>query len=233
MAQEGIDPEAFQSNSKESHRISQRPFIGARERPTRSPQVDKRRPGLSRNESGRVTPSKSRDSGRNGSLFGEAVYEHDTLEVDKAPYKSGGVWICPDSGSMQAEGASTVASQGSSPEEDRLNELDNELEQKVYEEYEQRWTDYLFKHPPNGKEENDFYPKLAEIVEQHIISVDAVSVKDKVAKYIKKQMILDAQEDLTWLDKVKGIKSARMFLLGSESLPILTRKAQPVPSQPY
>ena len=84
ISQEGayvMEPETFQSRPKESRRTSERPSMGSRGGTTRSPPVvramssafpsDERRPGLGRHESARVTPVKSRDSGRGGELFGE------------------------------------------------------------------------------------------------------------------------------------------------------------------
>ena len=76
-----IEPEVYPARPKESHRTSERPSMGPRGASTRSPPKtramssafppDDRRPGLSRHESGRGTPLKTRDSGRNGELFGE------------------------------------------------------------------------------------------------------------------------------------------------------------------
>ena len=85
MSQEGgtyvMEPEVYQSNPTESRRTSERPSMSSRGASTRLPPVaramssayqsDERRPGLSRHESARTTPLKSRDSGRSGELFGE------------------------------------------------------------------------------------------------------------------------------------------------------------------
>lgn len=84
ISQEGayvMEPETFQSRPKESRRTSERPSMGSRGGPTRTPPVaramssafptDERRPSLGRNESARVTPMKTRESGRSGELFGE------------------------------------------------------------------------------------------------------------------------------------------------------------------
>ena len=85
MSQEGgtyvMEPEVYQSHPKESRRTSERPSMSSRAASTRLPPVaramssayqsDERRPGLSRHETARATPLKSRDSGRSGELFGE------------------------------------------------------------------------------------------------------------------------------------------------------------------
>ena len=85
MSQEGgayvMEPEVYQSHPKESRRTSERPSMSSRGASTRLPPVaramssayqsDERRPALSRHESARATPLKSRDSGRSGELFGE------------------------------------------------------------------------------------------------------------------------------------------------------------------
>lgn len=76
-----MEPESYQSYPTESHRTSERPSMSSRGASTRLPptaramsstyQSDERRPGISRHESARATPLKSRDSGRSGGLFGE------------------------------------------------------------------------------------------------------------------------------------------------------------------
>ena len=76
-----MEPETFQSRPKESRRASERPSMGPRGGSTRSPPMaratssafpsDDRRPGLGRHESARVTPLKTRESGRGGEIFGE------------------------------------------------------------------------------------------------------------------------------------------------------------------
>ena len=76
-----MEPEVYQSHPKESRRTSERPSMSSRGASTRLPPVarttssayqsDERRPGLSRHDSARVTPLKSRDSGRGGELYGE------------------------------------------------------------------------------------------------------------------------------------------------------------------
>ena len=85
MSQEGgtyvMEPEPYPSYPTESRRTSERPSMSSRAASTRLPPVarsissayqsDERRPGISRHESARATPLKSRDSGRSGELFGE------------------------------------------------------------------------------------------------------------------------------------------------------------------
>ncbi|CAD6577077.1 MAG: Diphthamide biosynthesis protein 4 [Alectoria sarmentosa] len=75
-----MEPESFQSRPKESRRTAERPSMGSRGGSTRTPQVaramssafpDERRPGLGRHETARVTPLKTRESGRGGEFFGE------------------------------------------------------------------------------------------------------------------------------------------------------------------
>lgn len=95
-----MEPETFQSRPKESRRTSERPSMGPRGGSTRSPPVvramssafpsDERRPGLGRHESARVTPLKSRDSGRGGELFGEYLPHSPTEDyVRRSPKTSG------------------------------------------------------------------------------------------------------------------------------------------------
>ena len=87
MSQEGatyvMEPEVYQSHPTESRRTSERPSMSSRGASTRltpvaramssAYQSDERRPGISRHESARATPLKSRDSGRSGELFGEYI----------------------------------------------------------------------------------------------------------------------------------------------------------------
>ena len=125
MSEEGeylMEPEPSTTHSKESRRTSERPPIDSRGASTRVPPVapvisstyqpDKRRSkcrsDLSRHKSVPVTSSKSRDYDRSDKLFAEYEYGGTMRksfgdppeplkapEEDKAPYKSGSVWICP------------------------------------------------------------------------------------------------------------------------------------------
>ena len=103
MSQEGtyvMEPEAYPSHPKESRRASERPSMGPRGATTRLPPVtrampsayqsDERRPGLSRHNTTRVTPLKSRDSGRSGELFGEYLPHSPTENTFRHSPKTSG-----------------------------------------------------------------------------------------------------------------------------------------------
>ena len=95
-----MEPETYQSHSKESRRPTERPSLGSRGGSTRSPPVarvvpsafpsDERRPGLGRHESARATPLKSRDSGRSGELFGEYSAHSPVEDTFRRPPKTSG-----------------------------------------------------------------------------------------------------------------------------------------------
>lgn len=104
ISQEGayvMEPETFQSRPKDSRRTSERPTMGSRGGSTRTPPVaramssafppDERRPGLSRHESARVTPPKTRDFGRGGGeLFGEYSPHTPTEDTIRRSSKASG-----------------------------------------------------------------------------------------------------------------------------------------------
>ena len=103
ISQEGayvMEPETFQSRPKESRRASERPSMDSRGGSMRSPPVaramssafpsDERRPGLGRHESARGTPSKTRDSGRGGELFGEFSPHSPTEDTFRRSPKTSG-----------------------------------------------------------------------------------------------------------------------------------------------
>lgn len=103
MSQEGayvMEPETYPSHPKEGRRTSERPSLGPRGGSTRLPPVaramssafppDERRPGLGRHESARNTPSKTRDPGRSGELFGEYAPHSPTEDTFKRSPKTSG-----------------------------------------------------------------------------------------------------------------------------------------------
>ena len=104
MSQEGgtyvMEPESYQSYPTESRRTSERPSLSSRGASTRLPpggramssayQSDERRPGLSRHESARAPPLKSRDSGRSGELFGEYIPHSPTESTFRHSPKTSG-----------------------------------------------------------------------------------------------------------------------------------------------
>ena len=103
FSQEGayvMEPEVYPARPKESHRASERPSMGPRGASTRSPPMargmsstlppDDRRPGLGRHESGRGTPLKTRDMGRNGELFGEYTPQSPTEDNFRRSPKTSG-----------------------------------------------------------------------------------------------------------------------------------------------
>ena len=104
MSQEGatyvMEPDVYQSFPTESRRTSERPSMSSRAASTRLPpmaramssayQSDERRPGINRHESARVTPLKSRDSGRSGELFGEVPPHSPTESTFRRSPKASG-----------------------------------------------------------------------------------------------------------------------------------------------
>lgn len=94
-----VEPESFQPRPKESRRASERPSMGPRGGSTRSPPVaralssafpsDDRRPVLSRHDTARVTPLKTRDSGRR-ELFGEYSTHSPTEDTFRRSPKTSG-----------------------------------------------------------------------------------------------------------------------------------------------
>ena len=95
-----MEPDTYQQRSKESRRTSERPSMGSRGASTRSPPVaramssafpsDERRPSLGRHESARITPLKTRDSGRTGELFGEFSPHSPTEDTFRPSPKTSG-----------------------------------------------------------------------------------------------------------------------------------------------
>ena len=96
-----MEPETFQSRPKENRRTSERPSMGPREGSARAPPLaraatsvfssNERRPALNRHESTRITPVKTRDSGRVGELFGEYNHPHSpTEDVSRRTPKTSG-----------------------------------------------------------------------------------------------------------------------------------------------
>ena len=214
-----LEPETYTTHRKESRQTSERPPIDSREAPTRVPPVaramsstyqpDERRPGLSRHESVPITPSKSRDSDRSDKLFAE--YEYDGTmrksfgdppepskapEEDNAPYKSGGVWICPDAGSTQQEAVSNGQPQGSAPKDKIRNMI-----QRFHVESLPQCVSFLNEPPPDSKEKRKLYGNLTESILQIVLGIGEVSVEDELLKAIKERLIINAQSALEQLDR--------------------------------